>query len=59
MRPGQKFLLQVREMNLYKEGDLTFYNRVLTNCTLRDLWAQCMQQSDYTKRRKEVDNFNR
>ena len=46
-------------MNLYREGDLTHYNKKLLNCVLRDLWAQCKQQSNYEDRKADVNAFNR
>ncbi|KAK3093911.1 hypothetical protein FSP39_021700 [Pinctada imbricata] len=49
---------QVREMNLYKENDLTHYNQCLTDCNLRRCWQECMEKSNYSARRKDVDIFN-
>ncbi|KAL4225353.1 hypothetical protein ACF0H5_016042 [Mactra antiquata] len=50
---------KVREVNMYKEGDITPFGYRLTNCTAVDLWNQCMEQSKYEKRIKEIEEFNR
>ncbi|XP_071454952.1 xanthine dehydrogenase isoform X2 [Hetaerina americana] len=50
---------QVRESNLYEEGDRTHYNQVLEHCTLKRCWSECMQRSDYEKRRLDVNSFNK
>ena len=47
------------ELNLYKEGDVTFYNQKLTNCTIDKCWNECIQSFKYFEKRKGVDNFNR
>jgi len=49
---------QVREMNFYKEGDLTHYNQKLTRCHLQRVWNELVQKCDYEERRKRVDSFN-
>ncbi|KAJ3642697.1 hypothetical protein Zmor_025458 [Zophobas morio] len=49
----------LRELNLYREGDTTFYNQKHTNCTLQKCWNECLHSSRYLEKRKEVDTFNR
>ncbi|KAH3730900.1 hypothetical protein DPMN_056899 [Dreissena polymorpha] len=49
----------IREVNLYREGDMTPYGMLLENCTVRDLWDQCMKQSGFVTRLKAVEEFNR
>ncbi|CAG9815391.1 unnamed protein product, partial [Phaedon cochleariae] len=49
---------RIRELNLYKEGDVTFYNQKLVHCTLEQCWRQCMESSGYHKRREMVRTFN-
>ncbi|KAJ8964528.1 hypothetical protein NQ314_004823 [Rhamnusium bicolor] len=51
--------VEISELNLYKEGDITHYNQKLTNCTLDKCWTECINSSDYYNRRKEVEKFNR
>ena len=53
------FCVQLREINLYKEGDTTHYKTVLTQCNLRRCWDDVKTQSKFVQRRKEVDVFNR
>ncbi|KAK9877005.1 hypothetical protein WA026_016033 [Henosepilachna vigintioctopunctata] len=54
-----KDVVEISQLNLYKEGDLTFYNQKLINCTLRTCWEECLKMSDYHSRRIEVDIFNK
>lgn len=50
---------EVRELNLYSEGDQTPYNQVLEQFTLRRCWDQCLTRAQYQDRRDRVDHFNR
>ncbi|XP_076463872.1 xanthine dehydrogenase/oxidase-like isoform X2 [Babylonia areolata] len=49
---------KLREMNFYKEGDCTHYNQVLEGVKLQSCWQDCLQQSDFAARRRQVDHFN-
>lgn len=55
----EPYVYQVREINFYKEGDLTHYNQKLDHVTLQGCWEECMERSDFSTRRQEVDKFNR
>ena len=50
---------EVRELNMYHEGDITPYDMVLSNCTIRKCWEQLKETSSFTARRATVDLFNR
>ncbi|KAJ8309320.1 hypothetical protein KUTeg_014194 [Tegillarca granosa] len=50
--------VEVRQKNLYKEDDCTHYNQVLENCTVERCWTECLKQSNYDRRRKDVNIFN-
>ncbi|XP_046572351.1 LOW QUALITY PROTEIN: xanthine dehydrogenase/oxidase-like [Haliotis rubra] len=52
--PGE----MIRSQNLYKEGELTHFNQAVTDANLPRLWSECVSQSCFTQRRKEVDKFN-
>ena len=52
-------MLQIREINFYKEGDLTHYNQQLEHVSLQRCWQECMERSRFTNRRQQVDQFNR
>ncbi|XP_044755537.1 xanthine dehydrogenase [Coccinella septempunctata] len=54
-----KDVVELSELNLYKEGDLTHYNMKLVNCAVRRCWTECLSSSNYHSRRKEVDLFNK
>ncbi|XP_074031148.1 xanthine dehydrogenase isoform X2 [Leptinotarsa decemlineata] len=51
--------VEISEINLYKEGDVTFYHQKLVDCTLGRCWKECLDSSQYTIRREKVRNFNR
>ena len=46
-------------MNLYKNGDLTYYGQTMEDCNLLICWNQVIEVSQYHQRRQDVDNFNR
>ncbi|XP_033106622.1 xanthine dehydrogenase/oxidase-like [Anneissia japonica] len=49
----------VREINMYKEGDLTHFNQKLVDFNLKRCWDECLKSSEYDKRRIEVEKFNK
>ncbi|XP_070580916.1 xanthine dehydrogenase/oxidase-like [Ptychodera flava] len=50
---------KIREINLYKEGDVNnLYQELPDIVNLRRCWDECLKRSDYYRRRAEVDNFN-
>ncbi|XP_077989770.1 xanthine dehydrogenase/oxidase-like [Glandiceps talaboti] len=50
---------KVREINMYNEGDLTYFNQpLILNNTLHRCWQDCLEKSDYLRRRQQVDIFN-
>ena len=49
---------ELRELNMYKEGDKTHFGQALQDWNVPTLWQQIKQSSDYDRRRKEVDAFN-
>lgn len=50
---------EIVEVNIYKEGSVTYYNQLLTYCTLSRCWNQCIDSSRYIARKKAVNDFNR
>jgi len=48
----------VREKNMYNEGDITPYDMVLDNCTIRKCWAQLKHAASFEKRKHLVESFN-
>lgn len=50
---------EIAIINMYKEGDLTHFDQVLTRCTITRCWNECIEYSDYWKRKDEVREFNR
>ncbi|WP_127716657.1 xanthine dehydrogenase molybdopterin binding subunit [Halobacteriovorax sp. HLS] len=50
----------VRQINLYQADNLeTPYGQVLENNNLPEIYNELMATSDYTKRRAEIDQFNK
>lgn len=50
---------KVRRKNMYKEGDLTYYDQKLEGFTLPRCWDECLASSEYHARKSEVDKFNK
>lgn len=54
-----KDIIDVQNMNLYKEGDSTHYNQELIYCTLDKCWDSCIAMSNYYKRLENIKKFNK
>eukprot|EP00079_Xenopus_tropicalis_P035814 XP_017949585.1 PREDICTED: xanthine dehydrogenase/oxidase [Xenopus tropicalis] len=50
---------QVRELNMYSEGDLTHFTQQLESCTVRRCWEECLKQANYHERKRSIEEFNR
>ncbi|XP_048259665.1 xanthine dehydrogenase/oxidase-like [Haliotis rufescens] len=50
--------VEVREINLYREGEMTYYGMEVKDANVRSMWDQCISQSDYVVRRNHVDDYN-
>ncbi|XP_070285048.1 xanthine dehydrogenase/oxidase isoform X1 [Myotis yumanensis] len=50
---------EVRRKNMYKEGDLTYFDQKLEGFTLPRCWDECLASSQYHARKSEVDKFNK
>ncbi|XP_042301120.1 aldehyde oxidase isoform X3 [Sceloporus undulatus] len=50
---------QIREINMYKENELTSYKQELHPENLHRCWNECMEKSAYHTRKQTVDEFNR
>ncbi|XP_050664859.1 xanthine dehydrogenase-like [Leptidea sinapis] len=46
-------------LNMYHEGDLTYYDQKLIHCTIQKCWAECIETSRYYQRKEQVSEFNR
>lgn len=53
--PVEKF----REINMYKPGEITHFNQELKDWFVPLMYEQVQEESDYARRREEVDEFNR
>ena len=49
----------LREKNLYQIGDTTPYGQVLDYCLMPEVWKRLKRTSDFDKRVKEVEKFNK
>ncbi|XP_062602876.1 xanthine dehydrogenase/oxidase-like [Saccostrea cucullata] len=49
---------QVREINMYNEGETTHFNQALRQCNIKRCWSECLERSDYCNRKKDIDIFN-
>ncbi|KAA0711294.1 Xanthine dehydrogenase/oxidase [Triplophysa tibetana] len=50
---------EVRRLNMYKQGDLTPFNQRLDQFTIDRCWVECMEISDFSKRKSAVEQYNR
>lgn len=48
----------VRQMNLYKNGDVTPFGQTLDYCYIREVWARLKSTSNFDARQKAVEAFN-
>ena len=48
----------VRLANLYKDGQRTHYNQNIEGNSLEVCLLECLKQSEYEKRRDELNEFN-
>ncbi len=49
---------ELRERNLYQEGDVTFYSQKLDHLTLKRCWDECKAMSNYDQVKQEVKQWN-
>lgn len=54
-----KDYLEIMELNFYKEGDITHYRQKLDNFPIERCFQDCLKQSNYYKKKKEIEEFNR
>ncbi|XP_014214853.1 xanthine dehydrogenase-like [Copidosoma floridanum] len=52
-------VIELSEMNLYNEGDVTHYNQTLINCTIKRCWEECIALSNYQQRLPLVEQYNK
>ena len=50
---------EIRELNMFKDGDKTHLNQILSGCTLQKCWNECMVQSNFFLTSKEIQEFNK
>ncbi|KAL7297372.1 hypothetical protein TKK_0009757 [Trichogramma kaykai] len=55
----EKDVIQLTELNLYQEGDITHYNQKLVNCTMKRCWDECLAFSNYKERLEEIKIYNK
>jgi len=51
--------LQVRQVNMYREGDVTPYGQILEDCSVRQCWEECLVSAQYYERKSEAELYNR
>jgi len=62
---GRKVLPEeIREKNMYRNGtlenyDTTHFGQELDFCNIREMWDELKKSSDFEKRQREVEEFNR
>ena len=49
---------EIRNLNMYKPGEVTLYKQVMENSGLHRCWEQCLKQSNYEDAKQNVIAFN-
>ncbi|MEN3371334.1 MAG: hypothetical protein V7609_3477 [Verrucomicrobiota bacterium] len=49
----------LREKNLYDQGDVTPFGQALSYCYMKEVWEYVKKVSEFEEKYKEVENFNR
>lgn len=49
----------VRDKNFYINGQITHYNQLISNFTVKDCWNEVLERSNYTLKSNEILEFNR
>lgn len=49
---------ELREKNLYKNNDATYFSQKLENCTIRKCWEECKAMSSFESQRVQVEKWN-
>lgn len=50
---------KVIEINMIKEGEYTFYGQKIESSGLNKCWDEVMTQSDFTNRKRQIEEFNK
>ncbi|KAI9786732.1 MAG: hypothetical protein M1835_003002, partial [Candelina submexicana] len=50
---------KLRQINMYKPGDITHFNQELKDWHVPIMYDQVQQETEYERRRKEVEEFNK
>ncbi|PAA89674.1 hypothetical protein BOX15_Mlig009048g2 [Macrostomum lignano] len=48
----------IRELNFFRNGDVSIYGHAYEDVTLQRCWEECLALADYEARKAEVDRFN-
>jgi xanthine dehydrogenase/oxidase len=49
----------VRVKNFYSNGQITHYNQLVSNFTVKDCWNEVLERSNHTLKFNEIVEFNR
>ncbi|XP_011496569.1 PREDICTED: xanthine dehydrogenase-like, partial [Ceratosolen solmsi marchali] len=52
-------IIKLSEVNLCKEGQITFYNQKLENCSIQRCWNECLEFSNYNQRLEYIKIYNK
>uniref|UniRef100_A0A336MLN1 Xanthine dehydrogenase n=1 Tax=Culicoides sonorensis TaxID=179676 RepID=A0A336MLN1_CULSO len=57
-RALNKDYIDLQTLNLYQEGNSTFYNQKILNCNVGRCLSECIEMSQLRDRQKDVETFN-
>ncbi|XP_039283580.1 xanthine dehydrogenase [Nilaparvata lugens] len=55
----KKDVVELTELNMYREGQATHFNQELKYCTLTRCWQQVLNDSNFEQRKQQVEQFNK
>lgn len=50
---------EIRQINLYQENLTTHYGQALEHCTMQRCWDECLEKSNFSERKRNIDEFNK
>ena len=49
----------IKELNMYRDGDMTPFGMVLADCPIRRCWNTLKEKCSFDQRKVSVDDFNK
>ncbi|XP_028415709.1 xanthine dehydrogenase-like [Dendronephthya gigantea] len=50
---------EIRQINFYKQGQITYYKQPLEYCNISKIWQDLKESSEFDRRKREIAKFNK